>query len=59
MLGTLTTQLFVCLFCSRMKIVNKIVSFLICFFHFSYDIDLENRLSQETTVLVENYTVSI
>ena len=24
----------------------------------SYDLDLDNRLSEETTVLVENYTVS-
>jgi hypothetical protein len=26
-------------------------------YSYSYDIELENRLSQETTVLVENYTV--
>lgn len=25
---------------------------------FSFDIDMENRLSQDTTVLVESYTVS-
>ena len=26
---------------------------------FSYDLDLDTRLAEETTVLVENYTVSL